>query len=94
MYSTAYLRKIPFHRLTDTRHMDGEMLICAGVLNEKSHSVSIYKKYKDFESFSGIPKMRYVLNVIKLFFKFRSGFHRRLFTEEFENKIDDEFDRL
>lgn len=94
MYSTAFLRKIPFHCLTDTRHLDGEMLICAGVLEERTHSVPIYKKYKDFESFSGMPKMRYVLNVIKLFFKFRSGFHRRLFAEKVENKILKEFDRL
>lgn len=94
MYSTAYLRKIPFHRLTDTRHLDGEMLICAGVLGERTLSVPIYKRYKDFESFSGIPKMRYVLNVIKLLFKFRSGFHRRLFAKEVNNKVPHEFDRL
>lgn len=94
MYSTAFLKKISFHLLTDTRHLDGEMLICAGVMEERTLSIPIYKKYKDFESFSGIPKMRYVLNVIKLLFKFRSGFHRRLFDEEVENKISHEFDRL
>jgi glycosyltransferase involved in cell wall biosynthesis len=94
LYGTSFLRKIPFHRLTDTRHIDGEMLICAEVLGEKTFSVPIYKKYRDFESFSGLPKMKYVLDVFKLFIKFRLGFHRRLFSEEIENLINYEFDRL
>ncbi|MFC2170118.1 glycosyltransferase family 2 protein [Acidobacteriota bacterium] len=94
LYSKDFLTKIPLQYLTKTRHIDGEMLILAGVLNEKTASFSLYKKYKDYESFSGLPKLKYVLDVFKIFLKFKNGFYHQLLGNKIRSKIDFEFDRL
>jgi glycosyltransferase involved in cell wall biosynthesis len=78
MYQTRFLRKIPLEALTPTRHIDGELLICAGVLNEKTAAVPIYKRYKDFQGFAGWARILYILDVAGIVLGYWTGRHRRL----------------
>ena len=48
MYSAKYLRRIPISELTNSRHIDGELLLCAGLLRESTKPIPVYKKYKQY----------------------------------------------
>jgi len=72
MYRTRFLRKVELGALTTTPHIDGNLLFVAGLLKAKTSPVTIYKRYKKLTAFEGVERRRYVLNVLKLMWKFRS----------------------
>lgn len=71
MYSVEFLRKLPLNEMTDTYHIDGQISFLAGALDELVFSIPIYKRYKGFDSFSGIGRAKYVFDVLRLMFEFR-----------------------
>ena len=71
MYSKKFLRRLPLNKLTDTSHIDGHISFLAGLYGESVESVPIYKRYKGYAAFSGIGRIKYVLDVIRLMFEFR-----------------------
>ncbi len=78
MYRTNFLRQIPLEGLSHTRHIDGEFLLCAGILKVKAAAVPIFKKYKAMQSFEGFERLTYVGDVLKIFWRFRRGYYHRL----------------
>lgn len=93
MYSTDFLRKVPLRRLSTSCHINGEMLMLAGVRKSRTASVPIYKRYKGHEAFAGAARFRYVLRVFGLMWKYRLGHHRRLLRGPIE-PVEDAFDLL
>lgn len=75
MYAADFLRRIPLDRLSNTRHIDGEFLMCAGALGEKTLAVPIFKRYKDFKPFAGWGRVLYVWHVAQALFRFRRGYY-------------------
>lgn len=78
MYSTDFLRKIPLERLSTTMHIDGEFLMCAHILKEKTVAVPIYKKYKALTALERNKQIEHVMNVFKLIAKYWRGYYRDL----------------
>ena len=94
MYDTEFLRKIPLQFLSDTRHIDGEFLICAGILSENTKSLPIYKNYSGYEALRGISRLKHVLNVVRIILKFKMGYYHRILRTGDTCKIDYGFDIL
>jgi len=92
MYSKEFLKKVPLALLSDIPHIDGEFLMLAGILKEPTQAVPIYKKYREYEAFGGMARVRHVLTVFKMVFRFRLGHYRRILiskpAEEFDFKFD------
>jgi len=81
MYSVNFFKKIPFEKLTSTRHFDGEMLICAGVLKDEVVSIPIYKRYRRHVRFSGFGLVKYVcLHVPTIIIKYIFGYHKNILS--------------
>jgi glycosyltransferase involved in cell wall biosynthesis len=72
MYRTRFLRKVPLQVLTETPHIDGHLLYAGGRLGATVKGIPIFKRYKNFIAFSGVERARYVVNVFRLMFSFRS----------------------
>lgn len=66
MYSTEYLRRIDFEKVTSTPHIDGHLLFIAGALGLDVRAVPIYKLYRDLTAFEGSERRAYVMNLFKL----------------------------
>lgn len=81
MYSTEFLSKLPLEKLTPTRHIDGELLMCANKLGLNHESIPIYKRYRGYVSFGGAPMLRYVFNVGIIVLKYMFGHHYRLLKQ-------------
>lgn len=94
MYSTDFLKKIPLHKLCKNMHIDGEFLICAGVLGEKTLAVPIYKRYKEYKAFKGLPRMKHIIDVFVIMFKYKRGYYHRMLRDKESGKIDFDFDVL
>ena len=92
MYDTEFLRKIPLQFLSDTRHIDGEFLICAGILKENTKSLPIFKNYNGYESLTGLARVRHVVNVIRIILKFRRKYYHALLKNKNHDKINFKFD--
>jgi len=73
-------------------HIDGEFLICAGILGEKTHALPIYKKYTGYDLFRIKERMHYVLDVLRIMMRFRKGYYRNIFVDESGHTADCEFD--
>ena len=71
LYSKNALRKIPFNRLSNTFHFDGEMVMMSGKKNLKLKEVPISTTYAD-ES-SNLNSIKYGLNVFKIIIKEKLG---------------------
>lgn len=71
-YSKKFIQSIRTDKLTDTRHIDGNILFIGSIKRNKIRAVPIYKLYKGFEQFQGFGAIKYVFNVISLMFHFRS----------------------
>jgi len=80
MYQNDFIRKIPLQRLSPYMHVDGEFLMCAGILNEKIRSVPIYKRYKGFHMFGGLARIKYIFYVFKLMARFKQGYYHRILS--------------
>lgn len=72
MYRTRFLRKVPLQLLTETPHIDGHLLYAAGRFGATVKGIPIFKRYKNLIAFSGVERARYVVNVFRLMFSFRS----------------------
>ncbi len=93
MYTTGFLKKIPLQYLTNSRHIDGEFLICAGVLGEKTLGVPIYKKYIGYKAYTGLPRIRYVLvDVPKIIISLKRKFYHKLLRKHAGSKVNFDFD--
>ena len=84
MYSIKYLKKLPIKNLTNSRHIDGEILLCAGILKESVEALPIYKKYVGYKKFSGLGVYNYVfISVPYILIKFIFGwYHSILFRKK------------
>ncbi len=71
MYSTRYLRRVPFQLITETPHIDGHLLYAASRLSAKVVGLPIFKRYKNLKAFDGDERLHYVLNVFRLMFRFQ-----------------------
>ena len=78
MYRKEFLSNISLQLLSDTRHIDGELLICAGILKENTLSVPIYKRYNDYEGLNRITKAKNVLNVLRIMWKCKKANDHRI----------------
>jgi glycosyltransferase involved in cell wall biosynthesis len=78
MYDTRFLSKVPLEALSTTRHIDGEFLICAGVLGEKTKAIPIYKRYEGYEEFKGAPRVQYLFDVAKVVWRYWLGYYHRV----------------
>jgi len=92
MYRKEFLRKIPLKQLSNRPHIDGEFLICAGVLGEQTLGLPVYKKYIDYEAFCGIPRIKHVLHVFGIMLKFRRKYYHRMLEASNISKIDFDYD--
>ena len=92
MYDTEFLRKIPLQFLSDTRHIDGEFLICAGILKENTKSLPIFKNYDGYEALTGLTRVRHVINVVRIILKFRRKYYHALLKKKNIGKINFKFD--
>ena len=81
MYRTDFLRKIPLEKLSPTMHIDGEFLMCAHVLNAKTHAVSIYKRYKAFKKMNNLTGVIVIIHIFQLIYKYRKGYYRQIIHE-------------
>lgn len=68
-YSSAFLKRLNLSAITDTRHIDGNMLFAATKLGARIDSVPIFKRYKDFEGFHGPAAYGYILHCLGLMLK-------------------------
>lgn len=94
MYRTAFLRRLPFPELSPTPHIDGEFLMCAGALQERTAAVPIYKRYKQHEAFGGIARIRHVLDSLRLMLRYRRGHYHRLLREHLPRPFEAPFEIL
>ncbi len=98
MYSIEFLKKIPIKNLTSSRHIDGEILICAGMLQEQVISIPIYKLYRRHVKFSGFGLLNYVcLDVPKIILMYLFGYYKKLLSGHSSNEniiISDQYDIL
>ena len=78
MYSTKFLRKLPLPHLTNTMHIDGEIIMIAGLLKARYKSIPIYKRYKKYSPFGGTARMKYIFHVFGLMIKFLRHHHRNI----------------
>jgi len=68
MYKRNFLSKIFLHNLTNTMHIDGNLLYLSKLLSQKVYSVKIYKKYNNKMNYNYFSMIKYVFSV--LFFPF------------------------
>jgi hypothetical protein len=82
MYSVDFLRSIPLNKLTKTRHIDGEILMLAGELQERTMPIPIYKRYKEYIGFGGLSLIKYVgLHVPTVIIKNVKGHHKKILSD-------------
>ena len=94
MYRKDFLKKIPLQHLSFYRHIDGEFLMCAGILKQKTASVPIYKKYQDCDCFRGAERVKYIFHVFIVLGRFLLGHHRWILEKGYHAEIPHEFDIL
>jgi|TARA_Y100000310_G_scaffold330186_1_gene401424 glycosyltransferase involved in cell wall biosynthesis len=71
LYSRKALQNIPFEKLSDTFHFDGEMLLVASMLNLRIHEIPIPTKYGDEKSY--LRPIEYGFDVLKIMLKYKLG---------------------
>ena len=73
LYSRNCLESIPFQRLSDTFHFDGEMILMAAKRKLRIREIPIPTRYADEESH--LKPIRYGLDVLKVIWRnFRGGY--------------------
>ncbi|MDY6786168.1 MAG: glycosyltransferase family 2 protein [Cyanobacteriota bacterium] len=71
MYSRHFLERVPFDFISDTYHIDGEMLIIANLLKLPILSVPIYKHYEGKQRLLLWGRIKYTFTVLKLLLRYR-----------------------
>ena len=92
LYQNDFLRKIPLQLLSDFPHIDGELIIVAGILQEKTTSIPIYKRYKDHAPFQGFGRIKHVLTVFKVIYRFRRKYYHRILKDGNPSEVSYDFD--
>lgn len=70
MYSSHFLRRVPFQVLTETPHIDGHLLYASSRFGARVKGMPIFKRYKNLKAFDGDERVHYVYNVLRLMFRF------------------------
>ncbi len=92
MYSTDFLRRVPLSGLSGTMHIDGEFLMCVHLLKMETKAIPIYKKYRDLTAFEGWQRIKHVLNVFRLIFKYHRGYYSRIVRRPELNRFEEPFE--
>ena len=92
MYSTEFLRRIPLSLLSNTRHIDGEFLYCAGILGANTASVPIYKQYIGREAFGGVAKVLYLAKVLQAIVRYKTNYYHKVLEKKTGIEIDYKYD--
>lgn len=71
LYSKKALTKIPFNKLSNTFHFDGEMIMMSGKKRMKIKEIPIPTQYADEKSY--LNPIRYGLDVFNIIFKYLIG---------------------
>jgi glycosyltransferase involved in cell wall biosynthesis len=66
MYSNKFLKQLNYDVLTDTPHLDGQILSISQTSPGGAIGIPIYKRYENLEQFSGLARVRYITSVFKL----------------------------
>ena len=74
MYSVKYLDLINFDEITNTPHIDGQLLGIAQNKGVTLPNFPIYKKYDGYTSFVGLPRLLYVISVFRLMPKIKKTY--------------------
>lgn len=96
MYSTRFLDRIDLSQLTDSPHIDGQLLFLSGAMNEKVSAVPIYKFYKQLTAFEGAARRAYVLEVFRLMRQFaaQKGSIKNRDPSVDEHPVDELYDEI
>ena len=94
MYSKSFLEKVPLARLSETRHIDGEMIMCASLLGEELVSLPIWKLYAGYIPFGGFERYKYVWHVAVVVKRFKFGYHRKILEGPVDHTLPCDFDVL
>ena len=92
LYQNDFLRKIPLQLLSDFPHIDGELIIAASILQEKTTSIPIYKRYKDHVPFQGLGRIKHVFTVFKVMYRYKRKQYHRMLKDGIPSVISDEFE--
>ncbi len=76
LYSKKALAEIPFNKLSDTFHFDGEMIMMSGIKKLRIKELSIPTRYA--EEKSNLRPIKYGLDVLKIILKYLRGHYHRL----------------
>ena len=76
LYSAKTLRTIPFEKLSDTFHFDGEMILMATLKGLVRADIFAPCAYRDEKSH--VQLFRYGMDVLKTMIRFRQGYYHRL----------------
>ena len=68
LYKREFISKLAIDNLTNTMHIDGNILYIAKLLSKKVCSVQIYKKYSKSGNYNYFKMLKYIISVI--FFPF------------------------
>lgn len=65
-YRTSFLRRINLQAITDTKHIDGNMLFAAHAVGARIEPLHIYKRYKKYDGFVGPEAYLYIWHCLSL----------------------------
>ncbi len=78
MYSKRFLQKVPLDLLSEWMHIDGEFIMCAHVLNEKTDAIPIFKRYREFVALRGLPRFNHILHVFKCMARYKKKYYHTI----------------
>ena len=93
-YSTAFLKRLNLSAITDTRHIDGNMLFAATKLGARIESVPIFKRYKEFEGFHGPAAYGYILHCLGLMLKMPGTVHALRQPDPLAQAVSSDFETV
>lgn len=65
-YRTSFLRQVNLRAITDTKHIDGNMLFAAHAVGARIEPLHIYKRYKKYDGFVGPEAYLYIWHCLSL----------------------------
>jgi glycosyltransferase involved in cell wall biosynthesis len=93
-YSTAFLKRLNLSAITDTRHIDGNMLFAATKLGARIESVPVFKRYKEFEGFHGPAAYGYILHCLGLMLKMPGTVHALRQPDPLAQAVSSDFETV
>ena len=92
IYQNDFLRKFPIQLLSNFPHIDGELIIVSNILQEKTISIPIYKRYKNHAPFQGLGRIKHVLTIFKVIYRFRRKHYHKLLKVGRPSEVNYDFD--